>query len=442
MTRATASLAMAMIAVGLSACSTVAVQPADRTMPAALREAPERFVVVTVHDKPSRKAAGNHRGFAAYGPSSRARATAAAIAADYAIEEAASWPISLIGVHCIVYAMPPSAAPDDLLQRLAADRRVESAQPLATFSTRTSAYNDPYAGLQDSLEQMSVAEAQQWSRGGGVRVAVVDTGVDLHHPDLQGRIAGHRNFVDADERAFESDMHGTAVAGVIAALANNRIGIAGIAPEAELFVYKACWRNPAQAGTALCNSFTLAQAIAAAIGARADVVNLSLAGPPDPLLARIVTQGVRKGIVFVGAAAPEGAREGFPGDVPGVVMVDAPQRRYGVAANVVAPGRDVLTLVPGAHYDFASGSSLAAAQATGVVALLLAAEPRLRGVEIAHLLQRTSQPVESTAGSFAAINACAALVAVRKQGNCQLQGAANFARRGVESKEAMQLEEP
>lgn len=433
MTRATASLTLAVIAASLGACSTLIVQPADRTMPAAVRDAPERYVVVTVHDEPPRKTAGSRRAAGAYGPSSAARTTAAAIATDYSLQESASWPIGLIGVHCIVYAMPPSAMQEDLLKRLVADRRVESAQPLATFSTRGSAYNDPYAGLQDSLEQMSVAEAQQWSRGAGVRVAIVDTGVDLQHPDLRGRVASHRNFVDADEMAFASDTHGTAVAGVIAAVANNRIGIAGVAPGVKVFAYKACWKNPSQAGAALCNSFTLAQAIAAAIGAHADVVNLSLTGPADPLLARIVTQGVRKGIVFVGAAAPEGARVGFPGDVPGVVMVDAPQRRYGVAANVVAPGRDVLTLAPGAHYDFASGSSLAAAQATGVVALLLAAKPRLRGEEIARLLERTSQPVGSPSGSFVAINACAALVAVRKQGSCPVQGAANLALDGVKA---------
>jgi subtilisin family serine protease len=109
-------------------------------------------------------------------------------------------------------------------------------------------------------------------------------------------------------------------------------------------------------------------------------------------------------------------------------MVDAPGRRSGTGATLVAPGLDVLTLRPGAHYDFASGSSLAAAQASAVVALMLEANPRLRGDEVARLLSRTAHAVTSPSGRFVAINACAALVAVRQQGRCNGSGEANLAR--------------
>ncbi|HEX6573219.1 MAG TPA: S8 family serine peptidase [Steroidobacteraceae bacterium] len=418
MIRTVSSLLAGALVAALAACAGVPARPPANAMPDAVRVTPERFLVVTVHDAPRREPTTYGAAFVSYGPSSQARATAAAIATDYGLQEAASWPIRLLGVHCVVYGMPPAADRRDILARLTADRRVESAQPLATFATQASAYNDPYARLQSSLALLNVAEAQQWSRGSGVRVAIVDTGVDTAHPDLQGRVATMRNFVDADADAFATDAHGTAVAGVIAAVANNGIGIAGIAPDVRLLVYKACWREAARPEAAVCNSFTLAQAIAAAIGARANVVNLSLAGPPDRLLARIVAQGQRKGVVFVGAAPPDGASSGFPGDVEGVVMVDAPGRRSGTPAALVAPGRDVLTLVPGAHYDFASGSSLAAAQTSGVVALMLEANPKLRADEVARLLTHTSHQVTSPSGRFVAINACAALVAVRQEGRC------------------------
>ncbi|HEX7373875.1 MAG TPA: S8 family serine peptidase, partial [Steroidobacteraceae bacterium] len=285
-------------------------------------------------------------------------------------------------------------------------------------------YNDPYAGLQLSLGQMDVAQAQQWSRGDAVRIAVIDTGVDSRHPDLRGRIAEERNYVDSNAIAFHGDLHGTAVAGVIAAVANNHIGIAGIAPGVQLLAYKACWNEPGSHGAAICNTFTLAQALAAAVDAHADIVNLSLAGPRDPLLTRIVERGMHRGVVFVGAAPPAGADTGFPGDVRGVISVDVPGRRSGTPAVLTAPGNDVLTLVPDAHYDFASGSSFAAAQVSAVTALLLARDRKLTGDDVRRLLTRTSQSPRTSPGGYALVNACAALVALREQGTCDQEQAA------------------
>ena len=429
-TRTVSSLLAGALLVSLAACAAVPARPPANAMPDAVRLAPERHFVVTVRDAPRRKAAssGYGRNRATYGPGSAARAAAAGIAEDYGLQEAASWPIGLLGVHCIVYAVPPAADPRELLARLSTDRRVESAQPLVTFETQSStSYNDPYARLQNSLALLNVPQAQQWSRGSGVRVAIVDTGVDTAHPDLQGRIATVRNYVDADAPAFAADAHGTAVAGVIAAVANNGIGIAGIAPDVRLLVYKACWQDQTRPGSAVCNSFTLAQSIAAAIEAKADVVNLSLAGPPDPLLARIVAKGQGRGAVFVGAAPPDGASSGFPGNVAGVLTVDAPGRRSGAPAAIVAPGLEVLTLVPGARYDFASGSSLAAAHTSGVVALMRQLDPKLRADDVAQVLASTSHAVASPGGRFVAIDACAALVAVRKQGLCGSSGQASVA---------------
>jgi subtilisin family serine protease len=420
----------AWIAACVAGCAAAPVGPPVGALPAAAREAPERYVVVTVRNEGapvSMRAAGTPRGYdtvATYSVGREAQALARGIATDYDLVEAAAWPIQLLQVHCVVYSLPAGVERSALLQRLAADRRVESAQPLARFATQTDAYNDPYARLQQSLAQMAVPEAQQWSRGAGVRLAIIDTGVDTQHPDLHGRVASEHNFVDADANGFRTDRHGTAVAGVITAVANNRIGIAGIAPEVTLLAYKACWHSARAPGAADCNTFTLAQALAAAIDARVDVVNLSLAGPSDPLLARLLRRGQQRGIVFVGAAPPEGAHAGFPGDVPGVITVDAPHRRRGTPAALVAPGYDVLTLVPGAHYDFASGSSLAAAQASGVVALMLATDRRLDATQVLRLLEQTSHPVRGPAETFTSIDACAALVALQRHGHCATTTAA------------------
>ncbi len=420
-------LACWLLGVLLAGCATPGMRDLAVHLPPGARAAPDRYVVVTVRNAAQSmglRAAGTARGYdgsAGYTMSPAARASARSIAADYSLLPAASWPIVVLGVHCVVYQLPPAANRDRLLERLAADLRVESAQPLASFATQSTpaTYNDPYAWLQRNLGQMAVAEAQQWTRGRGTRVAIIDTGVDLRHPDLRGQIAEVRNFVDGDAQAFAADMHGTGVAGVIGALANNRIGIAGIAPDVTLLAYKACWQQPGADGRAVCNSFTLAQALVAAIDGRVDLVNLSLAGPSDPLLARLVLRGLQRGIVFVAAAPPAGARSGFPGDVDGVVMVDSPGRLDGEAAAIVAPGNDVLTLVPGGRYDFASGSSLAAAQASGVVALLLASGKHVTPAELSRVLARTSRRVATPSGTFNAINACRALVALRRQGHCE-----------------------
>ena len=103
-----------------------------------------------------------------------------------------------------------------------------------------------------------------------MRVAIIDTGIDFNHPDLAGQIVARRNFVDSDDAAFRLDRHGTAVAGVIAALADNHLGIVGIAPDSRLIALKACWQARATLAAATCNSFTLAQALQSAIDLRAD----------------------------------------------------------------------------------------------------------------------------------------------------------------------------
>jgi len=220
-------------------------------------------VVVTVRNDPRplpSRAGATLRGYDSaglYGVTSAARATVRAITKDYGLREVSAWPIAALRVHCIVFRVPEDALPVQMIAALARDPRVDSAQPLNQFATETegeeSAYNDPYAGLQTVLRDLTVEQAQHWSRGAGVRIAIIDTGVDVGHPDLAGQSIERRNFVDADDAAFRRDRHGTAVVGVISAVPDNHIGIVGIAPDAHLFALKACWQLPQSGLAAACN---------------------------------------------------------------------------------------------------------------------------------------------------------------------------------------------
>jgi subtilisin family serine protease len=232
---------------------------------------------------------------------------------------------------------------------------------------------------------------------------------------LRGNILSAANFVDADSQQFQRDRHGTEIAGVIAAVANNREGIVGVAPGARLLLFKACWQARPDADAARCNSFTLARALAAAFDAHAQIINMSLTGPLDPLLSELIREGVRRGVLFVGAAAADGS-DGKDALLhqAGVIEVASAGSAAAPGSVVFAPGREILTLLPGGHYDFASGDSIATAQVSGVVALLLAKSPGLTAGDVYGLLRNTS--ISSPDGTL--VDACAALVSLMHKGSC------------------------
>ena len=277
--------------------------------------------------------------------------------------------------------------------------------------------SDPYRPLQRNLDMMDVAGAHLWSRGEGVRVAIIDTGVDASHPDLAGRVVKQENFVDGSKSG--RDRHGTAVAGVIAAVENNSQGIVGIAPAARLYAMRACWPAPQDEARSVCSTLTLAKALAAAIEARIDIVNLSLTGPADPLLTRLVEVGLRRGVVFVGATPPNSDGSVFPTGIPGVIGVDAAGAKASADSVLFAPASEVLTLVPDGRYDFLSGSSLAAASVSGGIALLLARDRNLRAENARDLLARSSRKVATSQGEAASVNLCAAMAALMHQPECK-----------------------
>ncbi len=391
--------------------------------PQRLSDHPGRYIVAGVDNEetlPAGHAGSSPKGYdslTVYGPTSRAAQLLRGIERDYRLREVTAWPIAPLHMHCAVLELAPDADATSVIAALSQDRRLRIAQPLQTFTTQSAEYDDPYVGLQRGFQQMDVPQAHAWSRGEGIRIAIIDTGADTTHPDLRGVIEQVGNFVDTDADQFRRDRHGTELAGIIAAVANNHEGIVGIAPGARLSVFKACWQLHADADAARCNSFTLAQALTAAMDSHAQIVNLSLAGPADPLLRDLIREGLRRGILFIGAAPAEsGARDGQFLAVDGVIAVADGGTQGDAGAPLHAPGREILTLFPGGRYDFASGTSLSTAHVTGAVALLLGRNPKLTSSTVYQLLRNTSLHDDPGGDS---INACTALTSLIGHGLCR-----------------------
>ncbi|HKZ11318.1 MAG TPA: S8 family serine peptidase [Rhodanobacteraceae bacterium] len=349
-----------------------------------------------------------------YGAGQRAASTLAALQRNYGWRQLVGWPIKSLDLYCIVLEPPSGISRDKLLTALGRDRRVQLAEPLRNFSVYsgqqdTRKYNDPYVDLQRGFVETAAARAQTATQGAGVEVAIVDTGADAAHPDLKGQIRDVHNLVDDDASAFDRDHHGTEVAGIIGAIADNHIGIVGMAPKATLSIYKACWYPPDSDAGAHCNSFTLAKALAAVTDTNARIVNLSLGGPADPLLSRLMQRMLEHHVV-IAALPPDGRLDGFPADVPGVIVVNSSGSAMDPPGVLNAPGNDILTTQPDGGYDFTSGSSMAAAQVSGIAALLMSLDPALDGRAIQDLLTRTS----TVANGVLQVNAAAAVAALRR----------------------------
>ena len=350
-----------------------------------------------------------------YGAGQRAAATLAALKQSYGWREVTGWPIKALDLYCVVLEPPAGVARDTLLKALANDDRVQLAQPLQEYSVYAEEprvarrYNDPYVDLERGFVETDAAIAHNLSQGDGAHVAIVDTGVDMTHPDLRGHIHDTRNLVDGDATTFNRDSHGTEVAGVIAAIGNNHQGIVGMAPKAILSVYKACWYPPLPDVGARCNTFTLAKALAAVVDTDTRIVNLSLGGPVDPLLNKLLAQLLSRGCIVVTAMPPEGNTSGFPNSEPGVIVVRTTDAAAAPSGVLSAPGRDILTTQPGDKYDFSSGSSMAAAHVSGIAALLLSMAPELDAKTLHDLLLRTSRISNGTLQ----VNAASAVATLR-----------------------------
>jgi hypothetical protein len=346
------------------------------------------------------------------------------LARDYQMRRVDGWPIRSLGVHCEVFTVDAGTSIPPLLASLSNDSRVELAQPMNQFSTLSSRYNDPYLAMQSGFARLEVESAHRWATGRGVTVAVIDSGVENTHPDLRGRLGASRDFVGEGQSGAVGEIHGTAVAGVIASVAGNRQGIVGVAPDVRLAALRACWQPETNDPTAICNTLTLAKALDFALDSRPQIINLSLSGPEDPLLARLVSKAVSDGLVVITAEPPSSAAaQRFPSAESGVIVVgagDAGEDRGAprAALRLTAPGTDIFTTAPRAGYGFLSGSSLAAAHVSGVAALLLERESSLSAADLTLLM--STRPNEST-GVDGVVNACRAVTRLLEISGCSRQ---------------------
>ncbi|WP_066588725.1 S8 family peptidase [Sphingomonas pruni] len=338
------------------------------------------------------------------------RRLAAGIARRNRLKLVDGWPMPLIGVDCYVMRVPDGMAMDAAIAQVSKDSAVAWSQPLQTYQARGSpvgaAPNDPLFRAQPAAMAWRLADLHRIATGRNVSIAIIDSKIDVAHPDLAGQFTANLDFVansDLDRRSASGEAHGTGVAGIVGAKAGNGIGIAGIAPDARMMALRACWQTAA--GPTLCNSLSLARALQFAIEHKAEVINLSLAGPADPLLARLIDLAVARNLSVVAAFDPSLPQGGFPASMPGVVAVADESLRSLPARVYIAPGRDVPTTQPGGKWYLVNGSSYAVAHVTGLIALMRQAGGRATHITLDRM-------------ASGAIDACASLVGTSPGCDC------------------------
>ncbi|MDE2293368.1 MAG: S8 family peptidase [Elusimicrobia bacterium] len=214
-----------------------------------------------------------------------------------------------------------------------------------------------------------------WSRttGQGVKVAVIDTGIDASHPDLAPNYAGGVNIIDPQSDPMDDHGHGTHVAGTIAGAGVGR-GVVGVAPRARLYAVKVL--DAKGGGT---NS-AIAEGIAWAVDNGMQVINMSLGGPSSSVLKKAVQKAYQAGITIVCAAGNDpNAPVSAPASYPETIAVSASASDDSLASfsstgpevDFVAPGQDIVSTWPGGKYAKLSGTSMASPHVAGLAALAI-----------------------------------------------------------------------
>jgi len=283
----------------------------------------------------------------------------------------------------------------DAIHGLRGEADIQSAQPNYRFRLAQAAgISQPAVdgfSVQYAPAKLHLAQAHRLSTGEGVLVAVIDTGIDRLHPEIAGAIAGTYDAIAARE---PPDAHGTAIAGAI--IAHGRL--VGTAPAARILAIRAFTTAGVDAEA---TTMTVVRSIEYAIAQGARVINMSFAGAEDPVIGRSLAQARRKGIVLVAAAGNAGPDSPplYPAADPNVIAVSATDvddhlldvANRGRQIAVAAPGVDVLLPAPGARYQFATGTSFAAAHIAGIAALMLAKNPQLGPEQVRQLLTATAR---------------------------------------------------
>lgn len=311
--------------------------------------------------------------------------TARDLTAKHGLKLVTQWPLKHIPIQCIVIEKPDETT----LAALEADPIVKWVQPFRDFTTMT--VSQPSS----SWSVIPVVDKSPAS-GSGVTIAVVDTSVDRSHPALKESTLRQQNF--AGRRGdFRGEAHGTAMVGLMAARPVPDSNVIGISQAADITLLRGCWQAD-KAGRGRCNTLTMALALDAAIGLNPHVLNLSITGPEDRVLDRLVRELTDRGTLVV--AAYDDARdaaERFPTYQPGVVyafgLSDAESRPRRSSAMVIGAPRHALSLAPASGYELVYGHSVAAAQVSGYAALLFSRSPsQSRSEVLKDLLKVTASP--------------------------------------------------
>lgn len=275
--------------------------------------------------------------------------------------------------------------------------------------------DDPRQAVPWGVERIGAPRAWEESRGKGVRVAIIDTGINGAHSDLKGAVRGGVNFINSNAPPLDDNGHGTHVAGIIAAR-DNDFGVVGVAPEAELYALKAFDSTGSGAISGIIS------AVEWCVKNDMQVVNMSFGGNHNRALGRALDAAQQAGLVLVAAAGNNGRANSvdFPASHPGVIAVSALNpddtlasfSSRGPEVDLAAPGARIRSTYSDQGYRELSGTSMAAPHVTGVAVLLLARRPRLTGDEVLDQLKKTATqlpdlvPEEQGAGL---VNAAAAL---------------------------------
>jgi len=281
----------------------------------------------------------------------------------------------------------------EVIAALTRDPRVASAQANHVYALVGEAM-PVLAGAQYVVSKLRLKEAHASVTGKGVTVAVIDSDVDLGHPSLQGAVADRHDALDGGKPAA-AHPHGTAIAAIVGA----RAQLASAAPEASLLAVRA-FSGETRAG-AQGTTLHVLRGLDWAERKAARVVNMSFAGPWDAALSEFLAAGTGRGVVYVAAGGNAGPASPplFPAADPNVIAVtatDAEDRLFPAANRgshlcVAAPGVDILVAAPNGGYGLLSGTSMAAAQVSGVVALMLQARPDLKPAEVRAALTRSAR---------------------------------------------------
>ncbi len=259
-----------------------------------------------------------------------------------------------------------------------------------TQAPATQAPSAAASSAQYVVNKLHLLEAHRITSGDDVLVAVIDLKIDTKHPDLIGVVADEYDVVGS---AAIAHSHGTAMAGAIAA----RSKLTGVAPKVKLLAVRAFSGSGESAES---TTFNILKSVDWAAGKNARIINMSFAGPPDDLLRAMLAKANARGIVLIAAVGNAGPRSPplYPAADAGVIGVTATdvddklmaQANRGPQVAVAAPGVEILAVAPDGKYQVTSGTSIAAAHASGVAALLLASKPNLTPAQVRASLTRAA----------------------------------------------------